>query len=198
MASKRSLARSVPAAALALVSGCALTIAGPDPERPRNEPPHCDSGKGAVGLDVVMSAMLGLGSIAAFADGEEGTGLALGAIGGLFVASAVRGNSSANACRGAYAEYSVAYQQMLRQERVTRAVDAPPPVVRRPPAAKPEPPPEPIENLEPAPVAEQTPQVPRPETYSTPRPPVAPKKPPPPAKRADSEEDWSVFWKEVP
>ena len=102
--------------ALSVASGCALTIQGPDPERPRNEPPKCDSGKGSVGLDAVMTAMLGLGSIAAFSDGEEGTGLALGAIGGLFVASAIRGNTAANACRAAYADYSVAYQQMLRRQ----------------------------------------------------------------------------------
>ncbi len=211
MASKRSLASSVPAVvltcALSVASGCALTIQGPDPERPRNEPPKCDSGKGSVGLDGVMTAMLGLGSIAAFSDGGEGTGLALGAVAGLFVASAVRGNSAANECRAAYTDYSVAYQQMLRQEPVARPVQLPRPrpvgAKKRPPAgAEPAPDPAQVENLEPAPSEPQQPQVPRPETYGTPRPvpskPGEPKKPPP-AKRTDaSDDDWSSFWKEAP
>ena len=200
----RSLARSVPAAALALISGCALTIRAPDPDRPRNEVPSCDTGKGSVGLDAVASVLFGLGSIAAFADGEEGTGLAFGALGGLFVASAVRGNSSANACRAAYSDYNVAYQQMLRQEPVARPVDTRPrPTVARKPKPvelAPEPIAGQIETLEPAPVAEPqpVPQVPRPEAYGTPRP--APTKKPAPAAKpaAPDDEDWSVFWKEAP
>jgi hypothetical protein len=195
VASKGSLATSI----LALVSGCSLTIKGPDPDRPRNEVPHCDTGKGSVGLDAVASAMFGLGSIAALADGEEGTGLALAAVGGLFVASAVRGNTAANDCRAAYGEYNVAYQQMLRQpprpeprpaERPRPTVARKPAVVEPPPA--PAPPEPPVETVEPAPV----PQVPRPETYGTPRPPPATKKPAP--KPADTEDDWSAFWKEAP
>jgi hypothetical protein len=190
--SKRSLARSVPALALALISGCALAIKGPDPDRPRGEVPHCDTGKGSVGLDTVAGSMFGLGAIAALADGEEGTGLALAAVGGLFIASAVRGNSSANACRAAYTEYNVAYQQRLRE---------PPRPVARPTVAKQprpiEPAPAPIENLEPAPEPQQpTPQIPRPETYGTPRPP--PPKKPPATKPAETEDDWSAFWKEAP
>jgi hypothetical protein len=214
VASKRSLASSVPAVvltcALSVASGCALTIQAPDPERPRNEPPKCDSGKGSVGLDGVMTALFGLGSIAAFADGEEGTGLALAAIGGLFVASAVRGNSAANACRAAYGEYSLAYQQMLRQEPIAQPIDPHPrprPVVARkkPPRPVAQPVPEvapPIENLDPAPTVVEQPQIPRPETYGTPRPaskPGEPKKPPPKRHRTDAnDEDWSSFWKEAP
>jgi hypothetical protein len=125
-----------------------------------------------------MTALLGLGSIAAFADGEEGTGLALGAIGGLFVASAVRGNSAANACRVTASTASRTSRAAGQAGRP--ALDLSSRGSYRRSRACPEVPL--IENPEPAPATERRPQVPWPETYGTPRPaskPGEPKKPPP-------------------
>lgn len=195
----RSLAKSIPIVVLiGALTGCSLAIDAPDPQRPRNEVPKCDTGKGAVGMDGLMTTILGVASLAAFANDESGTGLALGAMGGLFLASAVRGNTAANECRAAFTDYNLAYQQNLLRDDVR---PTPVPVV-----AKQKPKPKPTPDVQ-APVEVQaeldppTPPTVKPETYASPRPPPAAKKPvpqqPPAPKQAD-EDDWSDFWTEAP
>ena len=158
-------------------------------------------------MDGLLTTILGVASIAAFANDESGTGLALGAMGGLFVASAIRGNTAANECRAAYTDYNLAYQQgLLRDERQT-----PVPVVAKKRPAKPKPPPvvtqlpeeeqqQPAGQIDVEPVAPTPARPERVEPYSTPRPPPVKKPVTPPAKPAatDDDEDWSSFWTEAP
>ena len=182
-----------------------MAISGPQPDRPRNEVPQCDTGKGLVAADGLWGTLFGVASLAAFSNEEAGAGVALGAVTALFVASAARGNRAANECRDSFNEYNVA----IRDADQRRLIADTQPAVRVRPKKKPkpvEPPPEPVPQVEPepAPVVEEPPE-PAPE-YSTPRP--APVKPAPPvAKPAPkpkpkpsppSDDDWSSFWKEVP
>jgi hypothetical protein len=170
-----------------LVGGCSLSIQGPAPDRPRHLVPACDTGKGSVALDGIMATGLGIGAFAALDEDAEGTGLALLATAGLFVASAIRGNGAANECRVAYGEYNAAYMRARRQESVGELPrpPAPRPIVKRPPAeVEPEVPPV-VASPEPAPA------------YATPRP-STPPKPAPPPKPDPDDDDWSAFWKEAP
>ena len=195
----RSLAKSIPIVGLIVaLTGCSLAIDAPDPQRPRNEVPKCDTGKGAVGMDGLMTTILGVASIAAFANDESGTGLALGAMGGLFLASAVRGNNAANDCRAAFTDYNLAYQQNLLRDDVRPT----PVVVKQKPKPKPKVEPQPDVQAPVEVQAELDPPAPvKPETYASPRPqpPVVkkPAPPQPPAKQT-GEDDWSDFWTEAP
>lgn len=209
MASDRSLATSpvvVLACLLAVAPGCALAIQGPDPEQPRREVPRCDTGKGAVVMDGLMTTVLGLGSLAAFADGAEGAGLAIGAAGALFLASAIRGNNAADDCREAFEAYAALPP---RQHDPMFARDAEP--ARRPVAVRRKRKPK---RTEPASVTvprEPARPGPPPESiapaYATPRPPERPSiaEPAQPAPRRSTPappdpdaEDWSAFWEEAP
>jgi hypothetical protein len=170
-------------------------LSGPDPERPRDELPKCNTGKGAVFLDGLMATLLGVGGLAAMND-DSGTGAALVATSALFAASAYRGNRVANECRQAFDEYAqrvrpmpqVADRPVIPRPVVKKSI-APPPAPAMPEVHAdvrvPEPEPTPEEQ-----VAETPPKVPPP--YQVPRP-KAPPKPQP----AD-EDDWSAFWKEAP
>lgn len=196
MASQRSLLACV----LLVVSGCALAIEGPDPQRPRTEVPKCDTGKGAVGMDGLMVAVFGIASLATFAAGEEGSGLAFGATSGLFLASGMRGNGAANECRAAYDEYNalMAQRQLLEEEPRPR------PVVVKRPTKRPPKQPVAIEPAQPLVEDPQSRDVAAP--YATPRPAVTPEPEPaatkrsPPARTptAADQDDWSSFWKEAP
>ena len=206
MASSRSLAFSL--AVVLLGSGCALAVSGPSPDRPRNEVPQCDTGKGLVAADGLWGTLFGVSSLAAFSNEETGVGVALGGITALFIASAMRGNNAANDCRNAFNEYNVA----IRDEQQRLLADRQPAVKVRPKKPKPvappvEPPPpqaEPVEQT-PEPAPEPAPE------YTSPRPPqikpVAKPEKPEPAKPAPkprskpqppTDDDWSSFWKEVP
>jgi len=166
-----------------------------------------------------MTTLLGVASLAAFADGETGGGLALGATAGLFLASAVRGNNAANDCRAALEQYDLAYrsgegQQPFARERED---DAPRPAMVKQKLAK-----KPAKTAAKMPVEEAAAQpeivqsdpvqqqqldveqkepATAPE-YATPRPsPTKPSKADPPKKpkpASGGDEDWSVFWKEAP
>jgi hypothetical protein len=179
------------------VSGCSLAIDAADPQRPRNEVPKCDTGKGLVAMDGLMATLFGVTSLAAFSDDASGAGLALAAAGGLFVASAVRGNNAANSCRGAYDEYNASIRSIQRQQYV-EAQPPRPAVKLKKPKPKPAPPPEQPE----VPVEEQQPPADVPPEYAAPRPPAQKpiaKQPPAPKAPADPDaEDWSSFWKELP
>jgi hypothetical protein len=221
VASDRSLATTIFIGVVVMASGCALAVQAPNPDRPRDEVPKCDTGKGLVAADGLMASLLGISSIGAFSGDETGTGIALAAASALFVASAMRGNNAANACRGAYEEYNVHLMNERRTEQQVAAAQrtAPRPAVKKKPK-----PAEPV-------VAEQPPTKPNveatgpegesldptttaPPEYASPRPPIVkspvPLKPqpqPPAATKAPEkkkpapppdEDDWSNFWKEAP
>lgn len=137
-----------------------------------------------------MAGGLAIGGLAAIGEDAEGTGLALLAVGGLFVASAVRGNSAANECRAANAEYNVAYMRERRTPPIVDEREREPIVDERPrPRVVPRTPPA----VAPAPEAPPVIANPSPEVVpATPAPPPA--KQPPPA----DDDDWSAFWKEAP
>src|SRR5688572_31602562 len=90
-----------------------MAIGGPDPDRPRNEVPKCDTGKGLVAADGLWATVFGVSGLAAIANDEAGVGIALGGIAALFVASAARGNRVANECREHFESYNVT----IREER---------------------------------------------------------------------------------
>jgi outer membrane biosynthesis protein TonB len=150
-------------------------------------------------MDGLMTAVLGIASIAAFADDSSGAGLALGATSGLFLASALRGNTAANQCSAAHAEYTA-----MRQRAPIDVQDPPPRMVIR---RQTKPKPKPVQPVEPAlepdqpapPVDEPPPEVAPP--YAAPRPPnVKPADSPKPTKKPPepTDEDWGAFWKETP
>ena len=191
--------------------GCALGVSGPDPDRPRNEVPRCDTGKGAVALDGVWASLAGVGALAAFSNDESGTGVALAGVTALFTATAVRGNNAANQCRAAFDEYAMETNRQQQRDLIAQRPVSPVPL-KRPPPKKVEKPRVPDEEAEPEEDTQPTvpPEytVPRPPVPTkpvkpppqpqpppqTPPPPVTPKKPPP----AAVDDDWSDFWREAP
>lgn len=169
-----------------LVTGCAFSVQGPSPDRPRNQIPKCDTGKGLVALDGVMAATAGVVALSLVANDLDAAALLPLGIGALYVAGAVHGSRAADACRAEIDnfEMSLASRDTMRlndsaDERPRprpAVVDAPPqppiPVVQ-PPAPQPVPPPQ------------QTPQ-------PAPQKPVAK-----PAPKPKQDDDWSDFWREV-
>jgi len=153
-----------------------------------------------------MTTLLGIASLASFANDESGAGLALGATAGLFLAAAVRGNTAANECRAAFDEYNTAYRSMRQQELFAREREdeAPRPVMVKKPAKMPAK--KPVAEVPIEPVQEQLDveqkQAPVAPEYATPRPTTTkPAKQPEPKKPKPSDpgdDDWSVFWKEEP
>ena len=88
--------------AAVVVSGCSLTLSGPDPRRPIGQYPTCDTGKAPVVLDIVDGTGFGLGAVAIA--GTSGTAAAvLGSIGAAFYLAAYHGKSVIGDCRDAIA-----------------------------------------------------------------------------------------------
>lgn len=197
--------------ALTSVTGCSLALSGPDPRRPRNRTPQCDTGKGPVTLDAVMGSILATGTLVAISEDEGGAGLVTGLIAAAYLGAAFRGNSTVNDCRAAIAAYeappsdpdrerpSFAAQEDEPRRRPTVTPDPvytqPRPAPTGPPTALPPPPAPPS-----APTSVAPPSTPRGDT-----PPTAPPGNPtgakprqsPPAK-AEEPTDWRAFWTEVP
>src|SRR5678815_5121244 len=93
-------------AVLLLFSACSFSLQGPDPNRPRNEVPKCDTGKGLVVLDTLVAVGAGVATLAVLGNtAEASTALIPAAIGGVYGAGALLGNSSVNACRAEMANY---------------------------------------------------------------------------------------------
>ena len=81
----------------------------PDPDRPRDKAPVCDTGKGSVALDGTMAGILGITSLALLGSSNsssQGTAIVPAIFGAIYIASAVHGNSVANECRKAMEEYA--------------------------------------------------------------------------------------------
>lgn len=178
-------------AVLVLSSGCAFGITAPDPGRPRSRAPVCDTGKGPVVLDGAMAAT---GGIIALSLLEESAGVAVipAAIGALYLAGALKGNSSANKCREAMSEYDA-----YLAARGTLDAESPRPL--RPGPLRPPAPPSPATTAAgPAPVA------PAPATSAPALAPAATAAAPVPARAVaapapapDDDGTWSEFWREV-
>lgn len=129
---------------LLLFSGCAFGLSGPDPDRPRNQPPKCDTGKGLVVLDGVVAATSGILALSLAGDTEPAIALLPASIGALYLAGAITGNSKVNRCRAATSEYEqyTAARETLHpagnNEPVSDAYEEPPlPGQHRAPAPQP-------------------------------------------------------------
>lgn len=204
------------AVALGLALGaCSLSLDGPDPRRPRNQPPVCDTNKGLVALDTVAGSGFALGGLALL-DSDARTEAALPlAISGLFMLAALHGNNTVNACRNAKA---VAGEQALE----SRAF-APPSAPPQQPQVAPRPAPAPTPALAPVPapafappaaaepdpgVEAQPPAPPPPQAVAVPKPvpakpaaapaPAAPAAKPEPKPQPSTDDPWRDFWKELP
>jgi cell division septation protein DedD len=165
------------ALALALFwAGCSLALDGPDPNRPRNRAPECDTNKGRVALDAVVGGGFAAVGFASLNNNDnEAAGFTL-VISGLYLLAALHGNNTVNACRQAVAEYNG--QPMLDEPRV-----AVKPAVARKPAPPPAPAPQPEAAPSPPPAPEPATPTPTPTPKPTPKP---------------ADDPWSDFWKELP
>jgi hypothetical protein len=164
--------------ACVFATGCSLALSGPDPQRPKNKAPECDTGKGLVTIDGLVAGTLGITAAALAGSSSSGTqsaALVPALFGAVFVASALRGNGVVNDCREAMADYT--------GDEPRPPIDAPRPQLASIKVKKPTPP-----------------TVPSPAAPPPPPPPAsAPPPPPPPAQPAAASADaWSEFWKEVP
>lgn len=130
--------------AVLLLSGCAFGLSGPDPDRPRNQPPRCDTGKGLVVLDGVVAATAGIIAISLAGDTEPAVALLPAAIGGIYLAGAIKGNKAVNECREATSQYE---QTTAARETMSPRPAAPPEydetsdIAERSPLARPAAPP---------------------------------------------------------
>ena len=115
------------------LTGCSLSMQGPDPNRPHGQPQTCDTGKAPVVLDGLAAASFGVAGLAATSAGSSSAGLVLLGAGALFTATAIHGSHVADTCRAAQAQTQV---------EVARAVPLPMPAAVPAAAPRPEPPPE--------------------------------------------------------
>jgi hypothetical protein len=164
------------------MTGCAFSIQGPSPDRPRNQIPKCDTGKGLVALDGVMATSSGIVAMSLVANDLGAAALLPLGIGALYLAGAVHGSRAADACRAEIDEFesSLAARDTLR-------LNAPEPPQPRPAVVDAQPQP-------PIPVAVQPPPPPPPQQAPAPPPPKPAAKPAPKPKQDD---DWRDFWREV-
>lgn len=171
---------------LALVaSGCALSLDGPKPNTPKNVLPSCDNSKGLVAVDGLFGAGFAIGSLSAFANEAPEAGVVVGLIGVAYIASAIRGNTTVEACRDAMNEFTrdgIPLDDEPNGNVAGRSMSGPAPTPVRPTPA-------------PAPVVPPTPVLaPRPTTVPAP----ATIEPTPAAAPAADPDEWRDFWTEVP
>jgi hypothetical protein len=182
-----------------LFSGCAFGISGPDPDRPRNQMPRCDSGKGLVALDGAMAATAGLVALSLAGETEPAVALLPLSIAAIYTAGAIRGNRNANKCREAMSDFEsfVAARDAIASPPASTPYDdeLPPPKARpvasrsdAAPAVQPAPSPAPA----PAPTS-----APPPAQAAVPAAAAKPASKPAPAPEQQPAEDWADFWREV-
>jgi len=179
---------------ITMVSGCSLALSGPNPERPANTVPRCDTGKGLVGLDGVIGGGFALASLSALgADAPEAAAVTA-LVAAAFIASAARGNGVVNDCREAIAKYEASPGPELadRREIPEDPYEEPRPARPRPVEWAPNAAPRPTQP--PAPTA--GPSITQPPQVA--QPPARPAKPAPAPAAAAADEDWADFWTEVP
>lgn len=211
-----SMSRWLVAGVLLGCWGCAFSLDGPSPNRPRNRVPVCDTSKGLVALDGVMASALGVATLSIAAQEPAAALIPLG-LGALYLGGAVAGNRAVDKCRAAIADYEGNYSEErysagdddedpLRSSKTARADRPRVPYTEQPEYARPQSyPPRAYPPQRPP----QQPSVPQPPVAEPEQPPVrqvpapqpAPSKPPPPKRApvpAESNGDWSDFWREVP
>ncbi len=107
-------------------SGCAAMMKQPLPSdwQPQ-EMPRCSQSNGGAVIDGVFVAMYGVGGLAAAANDEGGLGLGLVVLGGLHLASAISGYSSASRCQKALDEHEAFLLSEKRGRNQTRAAHRP-------------------------------------------------------------------------
>lgn len=157
---------------LLLLTGCSLTLSGPDPNRPRNKPPACDTSKALVAIDGVLAATMGIIAVAVASNNDGGAAVAPALFGTAFVASAVHGNNTVNACQRDLESYD--------QAMAARDIEAP---------QRPEPP----AAAQPSPQDEPAPPEPPPQAQPAQQP-----SPPAQVPAQSSGDRWQAFWREVP
>ena len=132
---------------LLLLSGCSLTLSGPDPNRPRNNRPACDTSKALVALDGALAATTGLIAIGLASNGDGGAAVAPALIGSAFLLSAVHGNNTVDACNremDSYASSQVPLPEpQVAQQPLVQPAVMPAPAVTPPHVPPPPPPPAP-------------------------------------------------------
>lgn len=185
---------------LLLLTGCSLTLSGPDPNRPRNKPPACDTSKSLVALDGVMAATMGIVGVAAASSNNGSSAVVPALLSALFIGSAIHGNNVVNACHRELENYDqvmaardieTPVRPPLAAPGMTAPQPAAPPFGPRPAVAPP-----PIPGPEEATPADASQPADEPE-----QPPPPPAQPRPPAaqpQRQPSGDRWSAFWREVP
>src|SRR6187551_1913096 len=104
-----SMSRWLSVVALLSCWGCAFSLDGPDPNRPRNTVPRCDTSKGLVALDGVMATTMGVAALSLSSESEPAIALLPLGLGALYLAGAVSGNRSVNRCNEAIAAYENNY-----------------------------------------------------------------------------------------
>lgn len=195
--------------------GCGFGLSGPDPQRPRNEMPKCDTGKGAVVVDGVMATVASVVALALVAADEPAGALIPAGIAAAYIGGAVHGSRAVDSCRAAIDDWSgamAARDTLSKQPPPADDEDeAPRPKKVRPPrVAPPELPPDgppgsaqvgvPEQPYGPEVTAPVQPPVDQPPVpvQAQPQPPAQkpmPKKKAPPPPSGDDE--WSDFWREV-
>ena len=167
---------------LLLLTGCSLTISGPDPNRPRTKPPTCETSKALVAIDGVLAATLGIVAIAAASSNDGGAAVAPALFGAAFAASAIHGNTTVNACHREMESYDAA---VAAREIVPAAA---PPEEERPQV-------QPQLALQPQPPQQPQPQL-QPQLQPQPQPQLQPQ--PQPQPQPHTGDRWQAFWREVP
>lgn len=124
---------------LLLLTGCSLTLSGPDPNRPRSKQPTCDTRKTLVALDGVMTGALAIVAVAAASNNDGSAAVAPGLLAAAFLGSAIHGNNVVNACHQDFE----AYDQAMAAQQIVPALQPPPVVAPAPPPPPPPPPPQP-------------------------------------------------------
>lgn len=157
---------------LLLLTGCSLTLSGPDPNRPRTKQPVCDTSKSLVALDGVMAATMAVVGVAAAGSSNSSSAVVPALLSALFIGSAIHGNNIVNEC----------HREMENYDQVMAARDIEPPV--RPPLGPPG-----MAAPQPAPQPEAPPSAEEPEPQ--------PAQAPAPAAQP-SNDRWSAFWRELP
>lgn len=184
-----------------------MAAKAPATDRPINEIPQCNTGKGAVGVDTVIAVLLGVTAIAVAAE-EPGPGVLVGLTAGAYGVSAAVGNTSANKCRKALDDYD---EYVTNQQNAPSGLGglATAPAVA-PATPDPAGPADPYADEEPEPVAVKrpAPAIVPPKPPPPPPRPAPPKPAPPRAAEPDDEggdepeasgdDPWGAFWQEVP
>ncbi len=185
------------AAALAL-GGCALTLSGPDANRPRDRVPRCDTGKALVATDAILGSVLGISSLVALGEDAGGAALLPAVTGAAFVLSAVSANGRVNDCRAAIAEYESGGAPRLFDREDARRAMGPPGSPALPPAAQAVPMPMPAAPPPVAALPAAPPSTPPSAPPAALPPSVPPPRPAPPSSPPAAADPWAEFWKELP